>query len=189
MAARAPITVRSAEISTATVEIKTVTVNRKQMTLAMFRQLRDEPLVSEDGKLNGNPWGSVNCHPGECWAVHQDSPGPGWAYSCKNDHGSHLYVIWQRGDELLKSLVHERDWCRSWQCLPRDYFGISSELVQSYFCASGHRELPSWAQIVETRPYERSVVFSCEGEVLGEGARGTLWQRRAPTVGAVGTQP
>lgn len=173
MTRTAPIAVRSAEISTATVEIKTVTVNRKQMTLAMFRQLRDEPLVSGDGKLNGNPWGSVNYHPTPqdaprarrqvqvtgCPATHDGFP-------CRSDHGSHLHVIWQRGDGLLKSLVHEHDWCPShhYQESCRDYFGVSSGVIQGFFCASGHRGLPGWAQLTE-QPYasDRRVIFNCEG--------------------------
>jgi hypothetical protein len=176
MTARAPITVRSAEISTATVEIKTVTVNRKQMTLAMFRQLRDEPLISEDGKLNGNPWGSVNYHPpaqvtppakmrrwlpnaGDCLAAH---PGHG---PCSNDHGSHLHIIWQHGDELLKSLVHERDWCGSHHYITREHWGPTpGALIQGYFCASGHRELPEWAQLTEG---DLRVIFSCGGVECG----------------------
>lgn len=48
-----PITVQSAEISTASVEVKTITVSKKQMTLSMFKQLYSEPLISEDGEFRG----------------------------------------------------------------------------------------------------------------------------------------
>jgi hypothetical protein len=161
-----PITVRSAEISTATVEIKTVTVNRKQMTLAMFRQLRDEPLISEDGKLNGSLWGSVNYHPDGCQAAHELDHRGSHRFLCSKDHGGHLHVIWQRGDELLKSVVHERDWCASHHYCLREYAGpIASGVIQGYFCAAGHRELPGWAQLTEADSWtrERSVIFSCDG--------------------------
>lgn len=52
-----PMRILNAEIKTAVVEIKTLTVSSKQVTLAVFRQLMEEPLVNDDGTLNGTPWG------------------------------------------------------------------------------------------------------------------------------------
>ena len=39
-----PLTTHNAEIKTATVEIRSLTVSGKQVTLAVFRQLREESL-------------------------------------------------------------------------------------------------------------------------------------------------
>jgi hypothetical protein len=82
------LTVHNATITTAAVEVKTLTISGKQVTLAVFRQLREEQLVADDGTLNGQPWGYVNYHPDKC-----DS-GP-----------EHLHVVWQRGSDLLRSRV------------------------------------------------------------------------------------
>jgi hypothetical protein len=82
------LTVRNAQVSTATVEIKTLTVSGKQVTLAVFRQLIEAPLIAEDGSLNGDAWGTVNYHPGKC-----------------GDDAPHWHVVWQLGDELRRSQV------------------------------------------------------------------------------------
>jgi hypothetical protein len=41
---RRPLTPQTAQITTASVEIKTLTVSGKQVTMAVFRQLYQEPL-------------------------------------------------------------------------------------------------------------------------------------------------
>jgi len=82
------LTPRNAQVSTAAVEINILTVSREQVSPALFRQLIEEPLVAEDGNLNGVPWGTVNYHPGDC---DQDPP--------------HWHVVWQLGDELRRSQV------------------------------------------------------------------------------------
>ena len=84
----AKLTVHNAEIKTASVEVKTLTISGKQVTLAVFRQLREEPLVNDDGTLNGVPWGTVNYHPDKC-----------------ADRSEHCHVVWQRGNDLLRSAV------------------------------------------------------------------------------------
>ena len=85
---------QNAVIKTATVEIKALTVSGRQVTQAVFRQLREEPLIAEDGTLNGVPWGYVNYHPDKCddWRV---------------DH-RHQHIVWQRGEGLLRSQVAVR---------------------------------------------------------------------------------
>lgn len=80
------LTVHNAQISTATVEIKTLTITGKQVTLAVFRQLVEEPLIADDGTLNGVPWGRVNYHPDKC-----------------ADAAEHWHVVWQKGAELRRS--------------------------------------------------------------------------------------
>jgi hypothetical protein len=84
-----PLTVHNAAIATARVEIKTLTVSGKQVTLAVFRQLREEPLLIHDGVLEGQPWGVVNYHPDKCAAL-----------------PSHWHVVWQRDTDLLRSMVY-----------------------------------------------------------------------------------
>jgi hypothetical protein len=110
------LTTQNAQITTAAVEVKTLTISGKQVTLAVFRQLREEPLISEDGTLNGAPWGVVNYHPDKC-GVHLTE---------------HVHVIWQAGAELLRSRVNAPMWGR--------YFpDFGSGYVQAVFCQNDHK--------------------------------------------------
>ncbi len=89
MANRPPLTPQSAEITTASVQIKAMTVNGKQVTLAVFRQLYEQPLFhSTTWKALGTPWCRVNYHPDKC----------------ANDP-THEHVVWQVGDELRRARV------------------------------------------------------------------------------------
>ncbi len=91
------LTVHNAEVKTAAVEIKALTVSGKQVTLAVFRQLREEPLISVDGTFNGDPWGVVNYHPDKC-----------------ADGNEHWHVVWQHGSDLLRCRVnHVPDFARA----------------------------------------------------------------------------
>jgi hypothetical protein len=101
------LTVHNAQVSTATVEIRTLTIDGKQVTLAVFRQLPDEPLIAEDGTLRGVPWGRVNYHPDKV-------PGTdGWGHlprpvPCTSEdsvYGEHIHVVWQKGAELRRAIV------------------------------------------------------------------------------------
>jgi hypothetical protein len=86
---RIPLSVETAEITTAAVEIKTLTVRGKQVTLALFRQLEEITLMSSrDGSLAGVPWGWVNYHPDK---------------SCPS--AGHIHVVWQKGNALYRSAV------------------------------------------------------------------------------------
>jgi len=82
------LTTQNATITTAAVEVKTLTMSGKQVTLAVFRQLKEEPLIGEDGTLNGEPWGAINYHPDKCSAA-----------------ADHLHVVWQKGTELRRAYV------------------------------------------------------------------------------------
>jgi hypothetical protein len=84
------LTVHNAEVKTAAVEIKTLTISGKQVTLAVFRQLKEELLIADDGTLNGVPWGTVNYHPDKC-----------------GDKAEHWHVVWQKGLELRRSAVRK----------------------------------------------------------------------------------
>ncbi len=81
------ISVHEASIKTATVEVKALTISGKQVTLSVFRQLKNEPILNEDtAELYGDPWGTVNYFFGYC----------------KPDH---LHVVWQKGSELRRACV------------------------------------------------------------------------------------
>lgn len=84
------ITVHEAQVTTAAVEIKTITVRGKQVTLALFRQLKEEPLVNDEGQFVGTAWGVVNYHPGKC-----------------AEERVHLHVVWQKGDELRRARLDD----------------------------------------------------------------------------------
>lgn len=84
------VTTSSAAITTAEIKVQTLSIGRKQLTLAVFRQLRQAPLIAEDGSLNGIPWGEVNYHPDKC-DFHSDGP--------------HWHVVWQRDDLLFRDTV------------------------------------------------------------------------------------
>lgn len=82
------LTTQNATITTAAVEVKTLTISGKQVTLAVFRQLRREKLIADDGTLNGVPWGYVNYHPDKC-----------------ADERAHRHLVWQQGEDLLRASV------------------------------------------------------------------------------------
>lgn len=84
-----PLSIHTAHVKTADVQIKALTVSGKQVTLAVFRQLLREPLITHEGTLAGIPWGLVNYHPDKCesWSLH------------------HYHVVWQLGDQLRRSNV------------------------------------------------------------------------------------
>lgn len=84
------LTPQNATITTATIQIQALTIGKKQVTLAVFRQLREQPLIAEDGTLTGEPWGVVNYHPDKC------------------NHDDHWHVVWQRDTELLRAWVSKR---------------------------------------------------------------------------------
>lgn len=83
------LTTETATITTAAIQIQTLTIGRKQVTLAVFRQLVEEPLLHPlDATITGNPWGRVNYHPDKC-----------------GDGPEHLHIVWQKGDELRRATI------------------------------------------------------------------------------------
>ncbi|MHA6762072.1 hypothetical protein [Streptacidiphilus sp. PAMC 29251] len=83
------LTVHNATVATAAFEVKTFTVSGKQVTLAVFRQLKEESVLdSEEARVLGSPWGVVNYHPDKC-----------------ADNPEHIHVVWQKGDELRRSNI------------------------------------------------------------------------------------
>lgn len=81
------IQAQEAVIKTATVQVKALTISGRQVTLSVFRQLQDEPLVCLDGTIVGTPWGRVNYFWGRCLEF------------------EHLHVVWEREGELRRACV------------------------------------------------------------------------------------
>lgn len=111
------ISVEDATIKTATVEVKTLTLNGKQVTLAVFRQLKESPLLrvvderSDECKFtgrhkiefNGQPWGIVNyCPDKKCSRKY-----------CHYDN-EHLHIVWQAGNELRRTTVFRNAESMGW---------------------------------------------------------------------------
>lgn len=92
------LTTQNATITTAAVEVKALTISGKQVTLAVFRQLQEEPLVDWDRhELRGIPWGFVNYCPQKfCIGDQYGEPVPHW------------HVVWQRGQELRRATVRRQ---------------------------------------------------------------------------------
>ena len=79
------VKVEEAKINTASVSIRQVTINARKMTLSVFRQIMKESIIdSETHELKGIPWGQVN-------------------YFWKDNEGD-VHVLWQKGDELRRSV-------------------------------------------------------------------------------------
>lgn len=135
----APLTVHNAQITTAAVEVKTLTITGKQVTLAVFRQLHEQPLLPEDGDgtFVGIPWGTVNYHPDKC-----------------SGDRSHLHVVWQEGDQLRRSKVMVPRWEAHWADSHDDF-------IQATFCLNDH-SLPGWAKRKGYRSSD-DVEFTWEG--------------------------
>ncbi|WP_131784453.1 hypothetical protein [Protofrankia symbiont of Coriaria ruscifolia] len=92
MPPRRPLTAHSAQITTAAIEIKTLTVGGKQVTLAVFRQLYNEPLYDPlTWEAAGVPWCRVNYHPDKCAGDRE-----------------HEHIVWQKGDELRRTRIDYR---------------------------------------------------------------------------------
>ena len=94
----APLTTRNVEVKTATVEIKTLTVSGKQVTLAVFRQLIDEPAYTDTYIWRGIPWGTVNYCPGD-----KHCQTAGWWASSDVRYAHRYHIVWQKGNELRRS--------------------------------------------------------------------------------------
>lgn len=91
----ARIKTHEATVKLAAVYVKALMIEKHQVTLAVFRQLRNQDLVDPDSAaLAGVPWGTVNYHPST------------WGCPAEDNH---LHVVWQLGDELRRSMV-PRHW-------------------------------------------------------------------------------
>ncbi len=125
------ITITDASIKQVSIEVKVIKIDNKHMTLAVFRQLPEKPILDVlTGELTGTPWGRVNYCP-----------------DCKNTF-PHFHVVWQKGNELCRTTIENR-----WMSGPSEnireelLFGGSNPLsalnysVESYICT---RSLQGW---------------------------------------------
>lgn len=90
-----PIDIREATVATAQITIETLKIGRKQVTLAVFRQLRSESVVDPlTTELLGPVWGRITYHPDKC-----------------ADDGEHIHLVWQKGDQLRRATMpRARPW-------------------------------------------------------------------------------
>jgi hypothetical protein len=80
-------------IKFATVTINTLTINGKQVTLDVFRQLKEAVLINHDGSLAGSPWGLVHYHQKRCDRLEK-----------------HAHVVWQLDDQLRQDTIQPPRW-------------------------------------------------------------------------------
>jgi hypothetical protein len=80
-------------IERAAVTINTLTINGKQVTLDVFRQLKEAVLINHDGSLAGSPWGLVNYHEKGCDKLEK-----------------HRHVVWQLDDQLRQDTIQPQRW-------------------------------------------------------------------------------
>jgi len=152
------ITVHEAQVKTAQVTIKTLTIAGRQVTLAVFRQLQEEPLVDPNSvTLAGIPWGVVNYHPDKC----ADS---GW---------SHLHVVWQKGEELRRASVYQKR---------RAVLGVKFEdAINSHYRAwLTHLVLEGHSLDFEVQAYGFTVAHTIAGlrVSLGVDSGDPIWRAR-----------
>jgi hypothetical protein len=79
--------VHNAEVNTASISIRTLQIEGKQVTLAVFRQLLVEDIVSKEPSLRGVGWGHVNYLLDGCDGIH---------------------LVWQKGSELRRCIVERK---------------------------------------------------------------------------------
>lgn len=106
------LTTQNATITTAAVEMKTLTISGKQVTLAVFRQLLESPLVDWNTcQLRGVPWGWVNHHArNACPTVDADP----FDHRAAREVVPHRHIVWQQGEMLRQSAVWTVRWDYEW---------------------------------------------------------------------------
>lgn len=114
------LTVQNAEIQTATVEVRTLTLSGKQVTLSVFKQIEQAPIIQDDGTLAGEPWGRVNYHPDK-WCARQEL---------------HHHVVWQHGAELRRA-THVEPAFDTYRSRTADNFATAA----LFLALSGNRNL------------------------------------------------
>ena len=82
------LTTDDVTIKTLAIEVKVMKIGNRQVTLAVFRQLPEEPIISPYGVLSGIPWGRVNYH-----------------VDCESLAYKHLHIVWQDGNKLKRAIA------------------------------------------------------------------------------------
>lgn len=145
------LTVQNAEIKTAAVEVKTLTISGKQVTLAVFRQLREETLLHvRDATLAGTPWGTVNYHPGrDCDGV-----------------GQHLHVVWQCGTELRRSTIRKPEF-RSAIAVESGSEWLAARLLEGHEVSLKKLKLSAFDGVYEVEWVDRAIEIYVPDECHG----------------------
>jgi hypothetical protein len=102
------VSLRDVSLSTLSVNIRVIRVGTKQMTLAVLRQLKREPILNcESLTLTGVPWGLVKD------AAKEVQVWVGSEYGHSQYERFPWFLVWQKGEELRVSPVNESveaDW-------------------------------------------------------------------------------
>jgi hypothetical protein len=113
-ASNANVTTAAITPRTAHVSIRVLAVNNNSMTLAVYRQLPQRPLINTDGTVNGTPWGTVSLCPS------RDCPAPPAA----RDVQEHRHILWEAGGQLHRDTPRpperfylQSDWPTAWATL------------------------------------------------------------------------
>jgi hypothetical protein len=88
----------NAKIITATVTLRALTIERRQVTLSVFRQLIEEPIVDKDVlRLSGVGWGHVR-------------------YLIDQPPDRAIHLVWQKGNELRRCIVerYQNRWTQAY---------------------------------------------------------------------------
>lgn len=135
---------QNAQITTATVQVQTLTISGKQVTLSVFRQLREHTLMFADASLTGVPWGYVNYHPDKC-----------------GSDDEHLHVVYQSGDDLYRSRVDRPSWAGK-------YFWSdgADQAIQGRYCENGHQR-PKWLDRVDIWNEEEDGRYDASAFTIG----------------------
>ncbi|GHO49766.1 hypothetical protein [Ktedonospora formicarum] len=155
------------------IEVKVLKIGNHQVTLSVFRQLKQEDIFDADtGELLGTPWGTVNYH-----------------VDCEDIKGEHLHVVWQKGNELRRAIA-----CIPWRLRKNSYlsecfyFDMRSDLHEMAGAFIIARVLEGWApdptQLHDTIQIETELLTistSLPSEVYklfaGRGAKQELEER------------
>ena len=98
------VRVKDAKIKTVMIEVRAMIISDKQVTLSVFRQLKEESVLDhETGELRGVLWGLVNYHFERGCKYHDGTLDP-----------NHVHVVWQKDDELRRDIVKENEHLYFW---------------------------------------------------------------------------
>lgn len=165
------IMAREATVKTAAVEVKALTIAGRQVTLSVYRQLKDEPVLDEDTvTLRGVPWGMVNYFWGDCAKAPE-----------------HLHVVWQKADQLRRACVYpDPKMAGGWQAKRE----MAQQLAVSY-CArrlieykERHGLSITWPAYgspwIDVGAHDRAFRVLIDGDYRGAVSDFVHWERAKP---------
>jgi hypothetical protein len=147
------INVEQASLRTATVTVQALTIDKRQVTLTVFRQLREEPVVDATaGKFHGLPWGTVNYCPDKkaCAKREHEVRRPMRVGEVRE----HLHVVWQKGDELRRAWEMSPGRFRPWSEVVNDWLVVA--------LAEGWRP-KEWKRPLDRSELSARVAFDVDG--------------------------